>query len=451
MGSPMRRPVDKKISEIVPRFLSTYITVGFRIMYERKLYDDSKLCPRCGSKEHTRIDKVKKIFCQVIENGSINPINIYLKRYRCKQCNHIYRSQGPFYPKTEYGKPIVDLVLYLASTNPYNRVENILLELGIQVDRDTVKRYVKLFKKRSQHVGGIKFFGKSIGVNILKLLFNKSTVKELKQTYPDKRFDAVADETYPGKKGAKKKLRKENRERKRKGKKPKRFPESFTLASSYLPDLKSYASVLISSSSFNRLLARILVAPLIGAPYLCVDGFPCYNFNEIVRCLVHKSRNLAKRDPILKKLINERVLEEEIITYLKEVYCNLKQDTIEKLKDKFPELINDNGIFTGTINTNAMEGGNFRLKWNLRVPYKNIDGIFGRTILSTIYDSIYTFKNGKPWESFANLHGTFQYENVMNSRPPPIIESENEGFYGFDFVMDQLQNNLFTDMLFGQA
>ena len=56
----------------------------------------------------------------------------------------------------------------------------------------------------------------------------------------------------------------------------------------------------------------------------------------------------------------------------------------------------------------------------------NDNGIFGRTILSAIYDSIYTFKNGKPCESFANLHGTFQYENVMNSRPPPILSEDLE-------------------------
>lgn len=421
----MRLPVVKKSSKIVPSFLAKYIIAGIRMMYEWRLYDDRRPCPKCGCKNHTRLDKVRKIFCRVIEDSGISAIRINLKRYRCHQCKHIYTAQGPFYPNTEYGKPIVDLALYFASTNPYNRVEHILMELGIQIDRDTVKRYVKLFKNRSLHVAGIKFAGKSIGVNVLKLLFGKSTVEELKKAYPDKRFDAVADETYPAKKGAKKKLRKENRERKRDGKKPKRFPDSFTLASSYLPGLESYASVLVSSCAFNWLLGKILVAPLAGAPYLCVDGSPCYDFNEIVRCLVHKARNLAKRDPILKKLIDEKTLEDSIIAHLKEVYRDLKHSTIKKLKEKFPELVDENGVFTGAVNTNAMEGGNFRMKWNLRVPYKDIEGIFGRTILSTIHDSIHTFKNGRPCESFANIHGIFQYENVMNSKPPPIIKLEN--------------------------
>jgi len=117
-------------------------------------------------------------------------------------------------------------------------------------------------------------------------------------------------------------------------------------------------------------------------------------------------------------LIDEKAVEESIIAHLKEVYKDLKDNTVDDLKEKFPKLVDENGTFVGAVNTNAMEGGNFRTKWNLRVPYKDIEGIFGRTILSTIYESIYTFRNGRPCESFAQTHTTFQYEDVMNWDPP---------------------------------
>ena len=39
----------------------------------------------------------------------------------------------------------VDLCVALAASNPYNRVESILMQYGIQVDRDTVKRYALAF------------------------------------------------------------------------------------------------------------------------------------------------------------------------------------------------------------------------------------------------------------------------------------------------------------------
>jgi len=46
-----------------------------------------------------------------------------------------------FYEKCLYGKPVVDLYLYHAAQNPFNRVERILhTHYGIQVDRDTIQR-----------------------------------------------------------------------------------------------------------------------------------------------------------------------------------------------------------------------------------------------------------------------------------------------------------------------
>lgn len=54
-----------------------------------------------------------------------------------------------FYEGCPYGKPIVDLCLYHAAKNPFNRAEQILhTHYGIQVDRDTIQRYVERFADR---------------------------------------------------------------------------------------------------------------------------------------------------------------------------------------------------------------------------------------------------------------------------------------------------------------
>jgi hypothetical protein len=63
----------------------------------------------------------------------------------------------------------VDLCLSLAASNPFNRVESILMQYGIQVDRDTVKNYTILFKDRVMKQAGIPVMDDSkIGVNILQ-------------------------------------------------------------------------------------------------------------------------------------------------------------------------------------------------------------------------------------------------------------------------------------------
>jgi hypothetical protein len=132
-----------------------------------------------------------------------------------------------FYEGCLYGKPIVDLCLYHAAENPFNRVERILYtHYGIQVDRDTVQRYAELFAERVEDRHGV----------------------------------TVADETYPGKKGAKKELRAENARRKAAGWTQKPFPDGFYVASAYLSQLDYFAS-LQCWTDFAWLLAATLVAP----------------------------------------------------------------------------------------------------------------------------------------------------------------------------------------------
>ena len=68
---------------------------------------------------------------------------------------------------------------------------------------------------------------------------------------------------------------------------------------------------------------------------------------------------------------------------------------------------------------NAIEGGNWRLKYGLRTPYARWHGTLARTTLLTLDDSLYVFRNGQPEVSFTHRIGAFSYEDVMGQSTSP--------------------------------
>ena len=97
-------------------------------------------------------------------------------------------------------------------------------------------------------------------MNFLSLLFGVSTVEELKAEFADELAGngidglvGVADETYPAKKGAKKDLYGENMRRKQDGDQPKKWPEGFSVGSSYLPQLSVSWDGLLAHRRSRRL------------------------------------------------------------------------------------------------------------------------------------------------------------------------------------------------------
>jgi hypothetical protein len=97
-----------------------------------------------------------------------------------------------------------------------------------------------------------------------------------------------------------------------------------------------------------------------------------------------------------------------------------------------------------------MEGGNFRIKWKLRVPYSNLEGFFGRTILALINDSMHTFNGGRPVESFANNFSNLTFENIMSIRDTRTTEyvmlksydSNKKDWYEFRVPLEIYQHSL---------
>lgn len=48
---------------------------------------------------------------------------------------------------------------------------------------------------------------------------------------------------------------------------------------------------------------------------------------------------------------------------------------------------------TGPLSTNAIKGGNWRLKYGLRTPYVRVPAALARTALLALDDSLYGFQN----------------------------------------------------------
>jgi hypothetical protein len=81
----------------------------------------------------------------------------------------------------------------------------------------------------------------------------------------------------------------------------------------------------------------------------------------------------------------------EFVLEVPSFFCyprQMEKQVIEQLRKEYPDFVDPGGKFTGAITTNCMEGGNWRIKYKLSIEYINISSISGRSLLTTIVDSI---------------------------------------------------------------
>lgn len=380
--------------------------------YSNKLYSRKRPCPRCGSKKVVKRGTEAKLFCKLITENGFKDVKVRVKRLQCKECNAQFYAQAPFYENCVYAAPLVDLSLALAANIPYNRGEAVFTDLGIQVDRETIEHYCKLFWEKAEKYAGLSFLGTSLALNVLKILTSAENVEQLREKLPEigeEVIAGVADETYPTKKGAKKKHREENQKRKKEGKNPLPYPKGFTLAAAYLPALNIFTSLVVQDGDFNFLLALPLMQPLKGTDYNIVDGEPSYNgtCNNLKRCTIHRRRRIAGKDPQLQELKKN-----DLTAYLekyKALHDHLKEDLYKELKEKIGKNLPEEL----PTSTNSMEGGNWRLKYLLATPYWTCRGLRGRALLLCLRDSLKTFSGGRPVENPVLQMNHFSYGLIM--------------------------------------
>ena len=272
-------------------------------------------------------------------------------------------------------------------------------------------------------------------MNFLSLLFGVSTVDELKTEFAEELaaedidgLVGVADETYPAKKGAKKELYEENMRRKQEEENRKPWPESFTVGSAYLAQIGCFAGLQCRNTGFARALAFALVFPLDGVDYWLTDDHDSYNdiLPDQVKCLVHKLRTRVRSDERMSELHEAGELA-KLREYLEEEYETSYEELVAALRQDYPEFWDEeNDEFTGSVSTNVIEGGNWWLKYGLGVPYARCRGARARTTLLALRDSVSTFTNGRPAESFALHYGQTSFESVLEPAPDADLSDSGE-------------------------
>ena len=172
-GATMRRPKDQNIS-IALEISGREVASRIEKIYDGRFYHSGRPCTLCGSENYIKMDKRKRLFCRIIKESGIKEIYIYAKNFRCKSCGHIYTSEIPFYNKAKFGRVIVDLALYFASFQSYNGASGSLQSFGIWVDRDTIRRWAKLFDEQIESYKKSDDMNDPVAVNVFKILFPAS-------------------------------------------------------------------------------------------------------------------------------------------------------------------------------------------------------------------------------------------------------------------------------------
>jgi len=112
------------------------------MLFDGVLFDQSGTCPHCGG-NLSGYDVKKKQFAIMMEGEQKRVVSVRVKRFFCHQCRQVSLADQPFYPDTRFGSPVVDLCVTLQETMPYSRVSSCLAEMGIVVDRWSVRNYVQ--------------------------------------------------------------------------------------------------------------------------------------------------------------------------------------------------------------------------------------------------------------------------------------------------------------------
>jgi hypothetical protein len=97
-------------------------------------------CPSCGGPVRPH-DIKRKRFAVLREREGEQIVRVMVHRFRCRRCGELAYADEPFYPDTRFGTPVVDLCVVLAQTYPFHRTEDILRQMGILVDRGTIRQY----------------------------------------------------------------------------------------------------------------------------------------------------------------------------------------------------------------------------------------------------------------------------------------------------------------------
>lgn len=129
------------------------------------LFEQCGICPHCGG-ELSGYDIKKKRFAIIMDGDQKKAVDVLVKRFLCRCCGHVCLADQPFYPDIRIGSPVVDLCITFGETMPYARVSSCLAEMGIVVDRWSVRNYVQ---QNRRTIPAVDMFGIRIPLSIVSL------------------------------------------------------------------------------------------------------------------------------------------------------------------------------------------------------------------------------------------------------------------------------------------
>jgi hypothetical protein len=157
---------------------------------DRTEYSVQGTCESCGG-TLSGYDSRKKKFAVLCGEGKETTIGVIVHRAYCRTCGKIAVPEEPFYHGTRSGSPVVDLCRTLAATMPYSRVATRLGQMGIIIDRGSVRSYC-----RAPFVPppSVDVFGMKIPISIISLSSLAGTLGDTDRLKGD---DVLAACRYP--------------------------------------------------------------------------------------------------------------------------------------------------------------------------------------------------------------------------------------------------------------
>jgi hypothetical protein len=122
-------------------------------------------CKSCGG-SMSGYDTRKKRFAHLREEDGVHPVEVILHRGYCRSCGKVWMPEEPFYPGTRVGSPVVDLCRALSTTLPCGQVATRLTQMGIEIDRGSVRSYCQ---STFPPPVTIAVFGMNIPVSVISL------------------------------------------------------------------------------------------------------------------------------------------------------------------------------------------------------------------------------------------------------------------------------------------
>jgi hypothetical protein len=148
----------------IPPLLIDLVHVGLYAL-DGVAFNDLSACTKCGG-NLSGYDTKKKQFAVLFDEGKKKNISVFVKRFYCQKCGALCYAQEPFYPNTRVGSPIVDLCVIFSVTMPYTRAATYLTQMGIIIDRGSVRNYARM---GFSNIETTEIFGIRLPMSILTL------------------------------------------------------------------------------------------------------------------------------------------------------------------------------------------------------------------------------------------------------------------------------------------